>query len=188
LTATDADGVAGLPRMRSRRRWGIALVLVVATFGAGCSRGFNPDEALREGFALQQSGDLVAAADLYEQVLSVRPEDKLANYNLGIIEAKDGRVGLAEGYYRAALATDPDFPQALFNLAILRTAAGDSEEAIDLYLHAIELDPSDANALFNVGMLLRDSGQQKTAERYLNRALELDPTLADRLSGEPTGS
>jgi tetratricopeptide (TPR) repeat protein len=171
---------------RLNRAAGLFLLLVM--LGTSCSRGFDPDQALQDGFALQQKGDLVAAGDLYQQVLEVRPDDKLANYNLGIIEANDGRVDLAEGYYRAALATDPEFTEALFNLAILRTRVGDTREALDLYLQVIAIDPSDASALFNVGMLYKDSGERRQAERYLNRALELDPTLTERLTGDALAS
>ncbi len=116
-------------------------MLAVALAVGACGKDVDPDQALEEGLAQQQAGNLEAAAEQYQLVLDARPDDKFANYNLGVIEQADGRVQLAEGYYRAALDTDANFVPALFNLAILRTGAGATQEAIDLYLQVIEIQP-----------------------------------------------
>ncbi|MEO8475772.1 MAG: tetratricopeptide repeat protein [Actinomycetota bacterium] len=162
------------------------LVLVLASvLVAACGKDIDPDQALQEGLAQQQAGNLDAAAEQYQLVLDVRPSDKFANYNLGVIEQADGRAQLAEGYYRAALDTDPNFVSALFNLAILRTGVGATQEAIDLYLRVIELQPDYAAAHFNLGILYRDAGKPGLSGKYLNEALALDPSLADRLTTTP---
>jgi tetratricopeptide (TPR) repeat protein len=163
----------------------LALGVVLTLAAAACGNDVDPDQALAEGLAQQQAGNVDAAATLYQQVLEVRSDDKYANYNLGVIEQADGRIQLAEGYYRAALDTDPNFEPALFNLAIVRTEVGATQEAIDLYLRTLALDPANASAHFNVGILLRDSGQAGDGTDHLNEALELEPTLADRLATDP---
>lgn len=161
----------------------VAVVLTLAA--AACGNDVDPDQALAEGLARQQAGNAEAAAAKYQQVLDVRPDDKYANYNLGVIEQTDGRTELAEGYYRAALDADPNFQPALFNLAIVRTSVGATQEAVDLYLRVVALDPQNAAAHFNVGILLRDAGQAKDATQHLNEALKLDPSLAQRLLTDP---
>jgi tetratricopeptide (TPR) repeat protein len=171
-----------------RRRTSVSiLTLVVATsfLATGCSRDIDPDQALREGLAQQQAGNVEAAAEQYQLVLDARPKDKYANYNLGVIEQSDGRALLAEGYYRTALDTDPGFVPALFNLAILRTEAGATQEAIDLYRQVIEIRSEHAAAHFNLGILYREAGKPGLADTQLNLALSLDPTLAGRLASEP---
>jgi len=161
----------------------IALPLLVLTIGlVACSDDVDPDQALKEGLAQQQAGDLEAAAEQYQMVLDVRPDDQYANYNMGVIEQSDGRTALAEGYYRAALDTAPDFVPALFNLAILRTKAGATQEAIDLYERVIVIQPEYAAAHLNLGLLYRDSNEPKLAQQHLNTAVELDPSLADRIT------
>ncbi|HEY6567112.1 MAG TPA: tetratricopeptide repeat protein [Actinomycetota bacterium] len=170
---------SGLPRL-------LSIAIVVTTLAAtACGSDVDPDQALAEGLAQQQAGNAEAAAAKYQQVLDVRPDDKYANYNLGVLEQAEGRTELAEGYYRAALDADPNFQPALFNLAIVRTSAGATQEAVDLYLRVIALDPQNASAHFNVGILLREAGQAKDATTHLNEALELEPSLAGRLLTEP---
>ena len=152
----------------------MALLAVGAT---ACSEDVDPDQALKEGLAQQQAGDLEAAAEQYQMVLDVRPDDQYANYNMGVIEQSDGRTALAEGYYRAALDTAPDFVPALFNLAILRTKAGATQEAIDLYERVIVIQPEYAAAHLNLGLLYRD------AERA--EARPAAPQHGDRARSEP---
>ncbi|MGZ5129042.1 MAG: tetratricopeptide repeat protein [Actinomycetota bacterium] len=170
-------------RLTSIRVLVLVFAGVLAT--AACSKDVDPDQALEEGLAQQQAGNLDAAAEQYQLVLEVRPTDKYANYNLGVIEQADGRVQLAEGYYRVALDTDSRFVPALFNLAILRTQAGGTQEAIDLYQQVIEIQPDYAAAHFNLGILYRAAGKPGLGDTHLNQALALDPSLADRLTTVP---
>jgi tetratricopeptide (TPR) repeat protein len=160
----------------------LAGVLVVAS---ACGSSVDPDEALQEGLAQQRAGNVSAAADSYQRVLDVRPGDKYANYNLGVIEQGNGRTALAEGYYRAALDTDPAFAPALFNLAIVRTGVGATQEARDLYVRVIAERPDYAAAHFNLGLLYEQAGRSRESQTEFDRALELDPTLADRLTTQP---
>jgi tetratricopeptide (TPR) repeat protein len=173
----------GRPFGAAPSRWAAA-ALIVMLLGAACSEDFDPDQALQEGLAQQQSGDLDEAADLYQRILEVRPGDKFANHNLGVIEQQGGRTQLAEGYYRAALDTDPNFTPALFNLAILRTNVGATQEAIDLYLRVIENQPDHAAAHLNLGLLYAGAGKEKLAQKSINQAISLDPSLAERLGPE----
>jgi tetratricopeptide (TPR) repeat protein len=163
----------------------LGLLLAAALASVSCDKAVDPDQALSEGLAQQQAGNTDAAAEKYQDVLDLRPSDKFANYNLGVIEQADGRVALAEGYYRTALDTDPSFVPALFNLAILRTAAGATQESVDLYERVLQVQADYAAAHFNLGILLQNAGQQKEGEKQLNEALRLDPSLADRLATQP---
>jgi tetratricopeptide (TPR) repeat protein len=183
---------SGAARSRSSRPPTASLTLITVAIAvvigmSACSESVDPDQALAAGLAQQQAGNDEAAAASYQDVLDVRPGDKFANYNLGVIEQGEGRTALAEGYYRAALSTDPAFVPALYNLAILRTAVGATQEAIDLYVRVVEAQPDYAAAHLNLGLLYQKVGEVKRGERELNRALEIDPTLADRLATQPIG-
>ncbi len=79
-----------------------------------------PTKPSQRGLAQQQAGNLEAAAEQYQLVLDARPDDKYANYNLGVHRAEQ-RSGARRGLLPDALDADPTFVPALFNLAILRT-------------------------------------------------------------------
>lgn len=170
--------------LRGTVRWVVVVAAAALALGA-CSKDVDPDQALKEGLAQQQAGNLEEAAKLYQQVLDARPGDKYANYNLGVIEQHDGRSEVAEGYYRSALDADPNFVPALFNLAIVRTGVGATQEAMDLYRRVIALQPDSAAAYLNLGLLYRGAGQPTKADDLINKALALDPSLADRLGATP---
>ena len=85
----------------------------------------------RAGFAIlpasrkaQVGGKADQAIATYQKVLKQDPSNKVALYNLGVIDHMAGRNANAEKNYRAALVSDPNFGPALFNLAILRTSGG----------------------------------------------------------------
>jgi tetratricopeptide (TPR) repeat protein len=175
-------GRAVPPRRARRGSLGIGGFAVLAlALCFACGRDFDPAQALREGLAQQQAGHIEKAAELYQQILDVRPGDTYANYNMGVIEQRDGRTQLAEGYYRTALQSDPVFVPALFNLAIIRTGVGATDEAISLYKRVIEARSDYAAAHFNLALLYAAAGRDRLGEEALSRALALDPSLSQRL-------
>lgn len=178
MAATEGGSI--MPMTRAIHRT-LALLAVVALAVGACGNDVDPDQALQEGLAQQQAGNLVGAAEKYQLVLEVRPEDRYANYNMGVIEQAGGRAALAEGYYRASLSAAPDFVPAMFNLAILRTQAGATQEAIELYESTLAMQPDYAAAHLNLGLLYRDFNEPILAQKHLDRAVKLDPALADRL-------
>jgi tetratricopeptide (TPR) repeat protein len=173
---------------RHRRTLAWLVLIGLTALATSCSGSIDPDEALAEGLVLQQAGNTEGAAELYLSVLDVRPDDKYANYNLGVIEQGEGRTELAESYYRASLDADPRFVPALFNLAIVRTSVGATQEAIDLYQRVLEADPGDAAAHFNLGISLQAAGRTRPGQVEINEALALDPTLVGRLETQPVAA
>jgi protein O-GlcNAc transferase len=163
-------------------RAAVLLIVALSVAATACNEDIDPDQALREGLAQQQAGNVEAAAERFQMVLDARPDDKDANYQLGVIELADGRVALAEGYYRAALDADQRFIAALFGLAILRTRVGATQEAIDLYERIVMIQPEYAMAHLNLGLLYQESDVRKLATQHLNTAVQLDPSLSVRIA------
>jgi tetratricopeptide (TPR) repeat protein len=174
---------------RSPIGW-LALALLIAALAtglSGCSSKSDTDrasEAVQAGLVAQRAGNLDEAARLYREALGFNPQDKLAYYNLGLIDQLQGRPRDAETNYRLALTIDSDFSSALFNLAILRTGV-DPQEAVGLYQHALRLEPNWAAAHFNLGLLLRTVGRQTDGDGEVRTALGLDPSLVDPASISP---
>ncbi len=136
-------------------------------------------DVLNEALALHVDGKLDAAIEEYRKVIDLDPNNKLAYYNLGLIDQQAGRNASAETQYRQTLALDPDYVPALFNLAILRTEPAPTE-AIDLYRHIIAVKPDDANTHLNLGFLLKKLGRDTEGDDEISTAIALDPSLTGR--------
>ena len=182
----------------------VAALLAVALLVTGCNRSSTPDadepsEAtsaatgsegtaakggpLQRGLQAHVDGDLDAAVAAYQEVLGEDPENKLALYNLGLVEQSRGNNEDAEKYYRSTLEVDAEYTPALFNLAILRTAGDDDEEAVELYQRVVDIDPKNAGAYLNLGFALQALGRDEEAEEAFNTAIELDPSMQERITG-----
>jgi tetratricopeptide (TPR) repeat protein len=187
---------------RDRRALGLVLVLVLVIGVALFARSRNDggteqeqaQEAVNEGLAAHEAGDLQAAEDAYRRALELDPQNQFAYYNLGVIRQAQGDLEDAETNYRIAVGIDPDFAAALFNLAIIRADAGAAEEAIGLYEHIVEVTPIEdadpatvrlvAAAHLNLGFLLIDQGDEAAGQAELDEAVRLDPTLEERIGSD----
>jgi Tfp pilus assembly protein PilF len=62
-------------------------------------------------------GKLPDARALLEQVLTERPDNAAANFNLGLVHEKEEHLDLAEQHYRKAIAKNPAYVDPRVNLA-----------------------------------------------------------------------
>ena len=185
-------------RARSNRRAiviGLVLVQLIAaaiillnrtSSGPEQTQKFSSAEAaLRKGAEAQTNGQAGIAEEAYLQAIELDPSNKIAQYNLGVLEEDKGPGNRAEEYYRNALEIDPNFVPALFNLAVRRDVAGHPQEAADLYRKVIELDPAMAKAHLNLGfVLVRKLNQRAEGQSELLKAIVLDESLAKRVPEE----
>lgn len=143
------------------------------------------EEVTARGVEAQNRGRSDLAERAFLQALEMEPDNKIANYNMGVVEESKGPGNKAEDYYLKALASDPSFVPALFNLAINREEAGRPQEAADLYRKIIELEPAMAKAHLNLGfVLVRKLGQADEGRKELAKAIVLDESLAARVPKE----
>jgi tetratricopeptide (TPR) repeat protein len=194
MNASDSTIPQPIPASRRLLVWMLiaaqvfaALLLIAARDGgsAGSLEGASTEDILKRGFTAQALGRTEDAEQAYATVLDSDPNNKVANYNLGVIEQKRGNAGKSEEYYQRALSADPDFVPALFNLAIQREAAGKLQESESLYRKIIGLDPSMARAHLNLGFLLmRKLDREEEGKAEILRAIELDGSLASRVPPE----
>lgn len=141
---------------------------------------------VEEGLQLHVAGDLDGAANNYRKAISLDANNKLAHYNLALVDQAQDRPLSAEKEYRTVLKIDDAYTPALYNLAVLLTASGKDDEAISLYKRAIKADAKFADAHFNLGLLLLESGDTAAGDAEIAKATELNPALASRLPGSTT--
>jgi hypothetical protein len=88
------------------------------------------ERTLQAAVSLHQAGQLAEAARQYQQVLVSRPEDPVANHNLGVILACLGRPRDAVPYLRKAVERSPRSIQCWRSLANCHCVMGLWEEAL----------------------------------------------------------
>jgi tetratricopeptide (TPR) repeat protein len=170
------------------------VLVVVVTAGLVCgllSCGFGDtalapnaersSAALSAGLVAHQAGRLKVASIDYHLALDYNHRNKFALFNLGLMDAANGKDDLAEEKYRGVLALDPAYGPALFNLAILRTLHGDTMDAVGLYERAVAANGKAAGAWLNLGLLQRAQGQRAAGDRSVLRAVTLNPRLDPNL-------
>lgn len=133
--------------------------------------------------------------EMWNDVVSKRPDNARAHTNLGLAIFKRGEVDEAVRCYRRALELEPDHREArrnieavknrFYNRALDLSKAGQKTEALNLYREAQQIIPEDIKVNINLANILVDLGQHDEAAVELQRALEkaqpnTHPTLIAR--------
>lgn len=140
----------------------------------------QPREATPELFQLalvaHRRGDLVRAAELYEEAAQDRPDDAQLFNNLGAVYRALGRLDDARTAYRRALAIEPSHAVAWSNLGVVLESLDAHNEAIAAYLRALQLDAGNSGARINLANAYRALGQYAEALALLEQVIRADPT------------
>jgi predicted O-linked N-acetylglucosamine transferase (SPINDLY family) len=126
----------------------------------------------------QRRGDLVEAARLYRQVLSLDPRDEAACGNLAIIAAQQGDLAGAERLFRQALDLRPN-PEGFNNLGTLLQQQGRAADAIAAHRRAIALRPDYAAAHLALGNASKQQGDFDAALAAYRQAVRINPAAAE---------
>lgn len=111
------------------------------------------------GNVLLLTGQGDAAADAYEQALSLAPERSDVHNNLGVLLGEQGRFEAAERTLRRAIELDPDSAEAHVNLARLLLRLTRASEALVCLEPVLRLRPDVPMAHRWMGMAYRMLGR-----------------------------
>jgi tetratricopeptide (TPR) repeat protein len=131
------------------------------------------------GVAMYQHGYLDQAAESFRQVVSRKPSDADAYYNLGTLSLQRSDLDQARQYLEKTVQLRPDYPEAWNNLGMIAAQQGRPGEAIQSFQRALAQRAGFAPALLNLGNLYRRQRDFAQAEDFIRRALELDPNDAE---------
>ncbi|MEK6576700.1 MAG: tetratricopeptide repeat protein, partial [Nitrospirota bacterium] len=95
----------------------------------------------QDGLEFYRAKRFNEAKEAFQKVISLQPDNAVANNNLGLVYMEEGKGKEAEIRFKVALKANPNYPQALNNLALLYSKEGSYEEAIRLYKNALKIDP-----------------------------------------------
>lgn len=140
------------------------------------------EAVLSEATATHRSGDLDAAALVYDRIIAADPAHAEALHLRGVVHLQQGQNEAAAGLIGQSLAVTPDNPQALNNYGLALTALQRLDEAVAALQRATELNPASADNWANLGNALRRLKAYRSTEAAYRKALELAPERAGTLS------
>jgi len=126
-----------------------------------------------------QTGYWKDSVSLWTHTLACTSGNYLAQNNLAMALAEQGRLTEAIGHYEQALQIEPDYVKAQNNLGVALAGQGRLTEAVEHYQRALQLRPDDAEVHNNFGIALAGLGRPAEAIDHYQRALQFDPDNAE---------
>jgi predicted TPR repeat methyltransferase len=142
-------------------------------------RALSVDEAVSIAVLLQQNEQWAAAADMYQSILEVAPDNADALHFSGVLAHQQARSEQAVALIERSLELEPARADWYSNLGIVLQDRLELDAAIAAYQQAIALDPDHANAHNNLGVVLRAQGRVVEAEAAYRSAIRLHPEHSD---------
>src|SRR5919112_800545 len=127
--------------------------------------------------------DEVGAAEAYEAVLALDPENPEAHLELGIINERKGQMERAEEHFVESLKVDPANPRALYSYASLYYTADDLEVAEEILERAIAADARYSPALSALASIQARRGEYGDALDYIERAVDAGESDVEHFRG-----
>ena len=125
-----------------------------------------------------REGRLVAATDHFREAVRIRPEYRIAHFNLANALAARGELAAAAPHYEEALHLDPPYPGAYRNYGNALMSQGRFERAAAVYRSALDLEPASAENHRNLGEAYLRLGRGEDARGEFKEALRLRPGAA----------
>lgn len=137
---------------------------------------FTP--ALKDYAYIQmQLGELAAAKQKYQRVLTIEPNSRQALLHLGMIEAKLGNPTNAIAAYLALIKHEPDFMDTYVQLANLHERLEDLAAAEQALTMGIEHEPTWAPGYLWRGKIYQKQKASNRAEADFRQAIQLAPNV-----------
>jgi tetratricopeptide (TPR) repeat protein len=133
-------------------------------------------EIFQRAVQLEESAATIPdAANLYREILALRPGYAAAAINLGTIHYNLREFAMAEQLYRRATEADPEYALAYFDLGNVLDELKRLPDAIAAYQRAITLVPQYADAHYNLALAYERQGHRRRALRHWLTYVRLDP-------------
>ncbi|MCP4839456.1 MAG: tetratricopeptide repeat protein [Planctomycetes bacterium] len=170
----------GVPCMPMR---GIVLILVVLGLQS-CFLFRNDEKEAHKAMIAARgdqaetaltTGDYVEAARLFEEILSVEPENVPAWIGMGDAYGEMGEWDHAEPAFAEASRLKPESYDAQFGHGLALQMLNRVIEAVAAYHRALTIDPMSGNASLGVATSYLQLEEPQHALPFAERAVELDP-------------
>lgn len=135
----------------------------------------NPDAMTGLGHLLRRTDKMDAAADLFGQVVALRPDDYSTWLALGGVEGQRGRYPEAIAAFEKARALRPNEPQPIAALAAALFRAGERERVRTLLDEGWARFPQSAELALGLLNYTYETGDRDQAKQWLAQAAALAP-------------
>ncbi|MDD5030641.1 MAG: tetratricopeptide repeat protein [Rhodoferax sp.] len=130
---------------------------------------------LQQAISLHQAGQLSQAGTLYQQILTLEPQQPDALHLLGLIEHQQGHSDQALAHIRQAIQMRPGDAMFCFNLANMQFDLGQLDEAAALYQQTAQLAPASIDALLGLAVVYRAQGKLGDCAGVYRQVITLAP-------------
>jgi tetratricopeptide (TPR) repeat protein len=136
------------------------------------------------GMMYESQNNIDQARSMYQQALTIRPDDPLASNNLAYLMLQQGgNVDVALSMAQTARRGMPDSPQAADTLGWAYFQKGVYRSAIDMFQESLRLSEKqgadDADVHYHLGIAYQKANQPAQARQQLERALKISPNFSD---------
>jgi hypothetical protein len=127
------------------------------------------------GIAHLERDELDKAAESFQKLVSANPNDGIANYYLGLVSDRRGKLKAAEAYYFSTIWLIPTYWKSHINLAFDLLRDGDLAGARDHLETAERLHPGRAAVQRGLGDICAAEGRIDEAIQHWQAALRIQP-------------
>ncbi len=154
--------------------------LEIATYEKALDHMHNLEDSVRVmfilGSALDNNHDQKRAAEIYEQILKLKPDHAPSlNYLAYMLAVNGERLDYAEELIKKALKVQPDNGAYIDSYGWILYKKGDYKRALEELLRANQLIENDPTVLEHVGDAYKALGDSTNARFYWERAIKIAP-------------
>ena len=125
------------------------------------------------------NGELDKAIVLFEEAITLDPDNEFAHNQLGVLYGKKERFSDALAEFSRAVAIDGRNTTALLWLGILHLRDGNLNIAFKSFNRVIQVDPNNADAYYYLGAIYNFRHNPVMAIEYLKKSRDADSEEAD---------
>lgn len=114
---------------------------------------------------------------LFENAVSVNPNNYLAHTLLGDDFIRDGEIPKGLSHIQTALQLNPNYAKAHHAMGLFFLNSGKTDQAARHFSKSIRLNPYDAHAHNNLGIILANQGNMADALMHFRKAIEIQPQM-----------
>lgn len=135
----------------------------------------NVEQLLQRAYQAHQADRLDDAERLYQELLTIAPDDLDACNLLGLLFLESGRPQESIAPLTNAVRLRPDDPQAHYNLGIAYKDKADFDQATEQFREVVQLSPDNVDANIALANVLRANHKLDKARQAFDVSLQLNP-------------